>query len=193
MREVSEKRGVMSKLQSIISGFKYVPKKTFVLFGLLAAVLVPSVLLAWGPDRTTFTMDKPASYVTFNSIVDNPGVGDERNFTRIRETGSDTWSDTATIQEGKEYTIRMYVHNNAASNLNLVATNVRAALNLPLNTYTTDFTVNGFISADNAKPAKVWDQVIVRSDKEFRLQVVSAKYFNNVTFNSIVNSLYCIV
>ena len=181
MREVSEKRGVMSKLQSIISGFKYVPKKTFVLFGLLAAVLVPSVLLAWGPDRTTFTMDKPASYVTFNSIVDNPGVGDERNFTRIRETGSDTWSDTATIQEGKEYTIRMYVHNNAASNLNLVATNVRAALNLPLNTYTTDFTVNGFISADNAKPAKVWDQVIVRSDKEFRLQVVSAKYFNNVT------------
>ncbi|MGE5309659.1 MAG: hypothetical protein ACM3JF_01095 [Sphaerimonospora mesophila] len=171
----------MSKLQSIISGFKYVPKKTFVLFGLLAAVLVPSVLLAWGPDRTTFTMDKPASYITFNSITDNPGVGDERNFTRIRETGSDTWSDSATIQEGKEYTIRMYVHNNAASNLNLVATNVRAALNLPLNSYTTNFTVNGFISADNAKPAKVWDQVTVKSDKEFRLQVVSAKYFNNVT------------
>ncbi len=181
MREVSEKRGVMSKLQSIVSGFKYVPKKTFVLFGLLAAILVPSVLLAWGPDRTTFTMDKPASYVTFNSIVDNPGVGDERNFTRIRETGSDTWGDVANVQEGKEYTIRMYVHNNAAANLNLTATNVRAALNLPLNNYTTDFTINGFVSADNAKPAKVWDQVIVRSDREFRLQVVSAKYFNNIT------------
>lgn len=171
----------MSKLQSIIKAIKYMPKKTFVLFGLLAAVLVPAAIYAWGPDRTTFTMEKPATYVTFNSITDNPGVGDERNFTRIRETGSDTWGDVANIQEGKEYTIRMYVHNNAASNLNLVATNVRAALNLPLNTYTTEFTANGFVSADNSNPAKVWDQVILKSDKEFRLQVVSAKYFNNVT------------
>ena len=181
MRELSEKRGVMSKVQSVLSAFKYVPKKTFVIFGLIAATLVPAALWAWGPSRTTFTMDEPASYVTFNSITDNPSVGDERNFTRIRETGSSTWADSVTVQEGKEYTIRMYVHNNAASNLNLTATNVRAALNLPLNTYTTDFTVNGFISADNSNPAKVWDQVIVRSDKEFRLNVVSAKYFNNVT------------
>ncbi len=171
----------MSKLQSILSAFKYVPKKTFVLFGLVAAVLVPAAIWAWGPSRATFTMAVPATYVTFNSITDNPGVGDERNFTQIRESGSSQWQDSQIVESGKEYTIRMYVHNNAASNLNKVATNVRASLNLPLNNYTTNFTANGFISADNANPAKVWDQVIVKSDKEFRLNVVSAKYFNNVT------------
>lgn len=171
----------MSKLQSIIKAFKYVPKKTFVLFGLMAAVLVPAAIYAWGPDRATFTMDKPASYVAFNAITDNPNVGDERNFTRIRETGTSSWSDVGIMESGKEYEIRMYVHNNAASNLGLVANNVRASLNIPRNTYTTDFTVNGFVSADNANPSKVWDQVIIRGDKEFRLQVVSAKYFNNIT------------
>lgn len=171
----------MSKLQSILSAFKYVPKKTFVLFGLVAVVLVPAAIWAWGPSRATFTMAVPATYVTFNSITDNPGVGDERNFTQIRESGSSQWQDSQIVESGKEYTIRMYVHNNAASNLNKVATNVRASLNLPLNNYTTNFTANGFISADNANPAKVWDQVIVKSDKEFRLNVVSAKYFNNVT------------
>ncbi len=174
----------MSKLQSIFKALQYVPKKTFVVFGLIAAVLVPAAIWAWGPERATFTMEVPATYVTFNSITNNTSVGDERNFTRIRETGSSVWGDKVTVQEGKEYTIRMYVHNNAASNLNLVATNVRASLNLPLNNYTTNFTANGFISADNAKPNKVWDQVIVNSDKEFRLQVVSAKYFNNVTGNT---------
>ena len=45
---------------------------------------------AWGPERTTFTMESPATYPTFNSITDNPTIGDERNFVRIGEIDAAT-------------------------------------------------------------------------------------------------------
>ncbi|MCL2174047.1 DUF11 domain-containing protein [Candidatus Saccharibacteria bacterium] len=179
----------MNKLRSIITALKYAPKKVAAIFLLLAAILVPATIIAWGPNRTTFTMEKPATYVTFNSITNNPSVGDERNFVVIREVGATAWADVATMQEGKEYDIRMYVHNNAADNLGLVAHNVRAALNLPRNNYVTEFEVNGFISADNANPTKIWDNLLLQSDKEFRVQVVSAKYYNNITGSSLGRQL----
>ena len=40
----------------------------------------------WGPqDRTMFTWDSPASYVTFNSISNNPFIGNETNFVRVKK------------------------------------------------------------------------------------------------------------
>lgn len=159
-----------------------VPKRTAVAFGLLAAVLIPVGLYAWGPSRGTYTMAHPADHVTFNSITDNPDVGDERNFLRVREVGQATWSDTANLQAGKTYEARIYVHNNAAANLNLHATNVRAALNLPngSNVYGKAFEVNAFVSADNATPNTIWDNMVLKSDKEFHVKVVSQKYYNNI-------------
>ena len=61
----------------------------------ILALIGVSAANAWGPERTTFTMDKPASYVTFDSITDNQssesvGIGDERNFVRVRKTGETT-------------------------------------------------------------------------------------------------------
>ena len=50
------------------------------------------------------------------------------------------------VQNGKEYYVRIYVHNNAASNLNLVAENVVAKLNVPTTTAKT-VTVQGQVSA----------------------------------------------
>ena len=44
---------------------------------------------AWGPERATFTMENPASYPTFNSITDNPTIGDERDFVRVGEINAD--------------------------------------------------------------------------------------------------------
>ena len=49
--------------------------------GLLNAASVS----AWGPERTTFTMASPATYPTFNSITNNPTIGDERDFVRVGE------------------------------------------------------------------------------------------------------------
>lgn len=169
-----------SKIKLVLNS---VPKRTAAVMGLIAAVLVPLGLNAWGPGRTTFTMEKPATYVTFDSITDNPDVGSELNFARVSEQGQKGWSDTATMQEGKTYVARLYVHNNMAANLaNNVATNVRAGINMPTgaNVWGKQFDVNSFISADNANPKKIWDDIILKSDKAFHVKIVSQKYYNNV-------------
>ena len=74
----------------------------------------------------------------------------------------------------------MYVHNNAASNLNLVAENVVAKLNVPTTT-AKNVTVQGQISASNAKPNTVWDEATFSSDNDFNLAYVagSALFENN--------------
>ena len=102
--------------------------------GAVAAVTAASALVvfAWGPSgRKTFTMEKPADYVTFNSITNNV-IGDERYFVSASKwTGSakdNYFSDTTYVEDGKEYVVRMYVHNNAGANLGLVAENVKALL-----------------------------------------------------------------
>ena len=86
--------------------------------------------LAYGPNRNTYTVAKPADHIVFNSIVDNPTLGgNEQDFVGIREVGtSNAWSNSVQAKPGKEYYVRMYVHNNAASNLKLVAQNVVAKL-----------------------------------------------------------------
>lgn len=152
---------------------------------LAVAVAITSVgVLAYGPERQTFTIEKPASYVTFNSITNNRDYGDERNFV-IAKDASNTqpggWSDSVNIEDGKEYLVRMYVHNNAGANLNLNATNTRVMANVP-NTSAKSHRVDGYVTADNAKPNRVYDHVNFSSDKEFSLTYVagSARYYNNV-------------
>jgi len=147
------------------------------------AIIVPATLFAWGPDRPTFTEQNPAPYVTFDSITNNSFYGDERDFTTIKDasnTNDGGWVDNIAVQPGKEYVVRMYVHNNAASNLNLVATNVRASASVPTTTGKS-VGISGFISSDNANPNKIWDDVQLTSDQNFNLAYVpgSASYHNN--------------
>ena len=157
--------------------------------GVFAAVTVAVLgiggsVLAYGPERTTYTVEKPADKITFNSITNNSNYGDERNFMLIKDaanTSAGGWSDTVDVQDGKEYIVRLYVHNNAAANLNLVAENTRVKVNVPTNT-ANSVKLDGFVSADNASPAQVWDDVVMRSDKKFNIAYVqgSSRYHNNV-------------
>lgn len=169
----------MSKITSLI---RRAPKRLSAAIAMIAAVIiVPAAVLAWGPIRDTYTVQNPAPRVTFNSITNNPNIGDERNFVGIREVGStNVWYDDVTVQPGKEYFVRMYVHNNAADNLNLTAENVRAKFNLPTNT-AKSLQVNGFLSSSNATPTEVYDHARFNSDKDFNLAYVggSLKYENN--------------
>lgn len=169
----------MNKFKQLV---RRAPKRTSALIAMIAAVIiVPASLYAWGPSRTTFTIEKPADYVTFNSIVDNPNIGDERNFVGIRENGTNNkWTDNMQVQPGKEYTVRMYVHNNAAKNLNKVAKDVTAKFDLPTKT-AKSIEVNGFLSASNAKPKQVWDNAKFSSNQDFNLAYKSGtlKYYNN--------------
>ena len=170
MRDRMKKLINFIKNHSIISG------------SVLVAAIAPALVWAWGPSRPSFTIEKPADYITFNSITNNPVIGgDEKDFVRIREVGSNAkWTNNMKVQNGKEYYVRMYVHNNAASNLNLVAENVVAKLNVPTTT-AKNVTVQGQISASNAKPNTVWDEATFSSDNDFNLAYVagSALFENN--------------
>ena len=170
MRDQMKKLINFIKNHSIISG------------SILVAAVAPALVWAWGPSRPSFTIEKPADYITFNSITNNPVIGgDEKDFVGIREVDSNAkWTNNMKVQNGKEYYVRMYVHNNAASNLNLVAENVVAKLNVPTTT-AKNVTVQGQISASNAKPNTVWDEATFSSDNDFNLAYVagSALFENN--------------
>ena len=170
MRDQMKKLINFIKNHSIISG------------SVLVAAIAPALVWAWGPARPSFTIEKPADYITFNSITNNPVIGgDEKDFVGIREVGSNAkWTNNMKVQNGKEYYVRMYVHNNAASNLNLVAENVVAKLNVPTTT-AKNVTVQGQISASNAKPNTVWDEATFSSDNGFNLAYIagSALFENN--------------
>lgn len=171
--------------QKLTSLIHKVPTKSGLFVAIAATVAVTGNLaLAYGPERQTYTIERPADHITFNSITNNPNYGDERNFTIIKDasnTSAGGWTDNITVENGKEYLVRMYVHNNAAANLNLVAKNTRVMANLPT-AASTKAQIDGFITADNATPAKIWDSVVMTSDKKFNIGYVngSATYYNNV-------------
>lgn len=164
------KKWVAKSILLVVSSFA-----TIVLLG----ATVPAS--AWGPERTTYTNESPASYATFNSITNNVAVGDERNFVRVREAGTDqTFQDEIEVVPGKEYEVYIYYHNNAASNTNEsgfgMATNTRVA-----SAYPTVLTpgergmVSGIISwsyvtqekPNDPETGKVWDEAYLttQSDK----------------------------
>jgi uncharacterized repeat protein (TIGR01451 family)/LPXTG-motif cell wall-anchored protein len=173
----------MGKLLTIM---RNTPKRSSALVAMIAAaIVVPAALFAWGPtDRPTYTVENPADHITFNSITNNPDYGDERNFVRIKDASdmsAGNWKDELTVQPGKEYLVQMYVHNNAATSLNLTAENTRVMANVP-NTTGKKVQIDGFITANNATPDRIWDQAIFNSDRDFNLSYVngSTKFYNNV-------------
>ncbi len=142
------------------------------------AIVLPAS--AWGPERPTYTNDSPADYATFNSITDNAAVGDERNFVRVRELGTDdNFTDELEIVPGKEYEVYIYYHNNAGTNTNEsgfgIATNTRVASAYPtLVTPGEKGMVSGIISwsyvtpsePNNPKTGTVWDEAYLSTKSE---------------------------
>lgn len=173
-------------MHKLFAALRRLPKRTTAAAAIIAAaIIIPATLFAWGPDRPTYTVAQPADHVTFDSITDNPNIGDERNFVGIREAGTNgLWQDSVAAQPGKEYTVRMYVHNNAASNLNLVAQNVTAKFNLPTTTGKS-IDVTGFINSTNASPQEVYDNATFTSSQDFNLayETGTLKYYNNANGN----------
>lgn len=149
----------------------------------LALVLIPALHGAadWGPVRTTFTWANPASYITFNSITDNPQVGDERKFYGVADVNSTQYTKAINVSDNEEVSLRVYYHNNAASNLNLVATNSRVRFALP-STASTSTWSTAHISADNATPGDVADTVDFTGALPFTLSYEpgTAQIWNNV-------------
>ncbi len=135
---------------------------------------------AWGPqDRPTFTYEVPATYPTFNSITNNPTLGDERNFVRVRKAGdTNPDSDEVTLEVGEEYEVAIYYHNNAASNYNAsgegIAENVRMRTEFPSYLEANQSAqVVGFITSSNANPGEIWDSAYLDAKEPVYLNYVA--------------------
>ena len=184
-----------------IKAIKQTPK-AILLLGVLAMALSPfaivgetSALDSWGPqDRATFTWEKPAPYRTFNSITDNPTIGDERNFVRVKEVGVDgPHYDNVDVIPGKEYEVYVYFHNNASASLNDsgkgIADNVRLSTKLPekLEAGQTG-TIYGTITSTNTDPESVWDTAFLKATETVYMRYVpdSAVIHNGGTANGAI-------
>ena len=155
-------------MKKFMQFLKNVPKRVYVLVAaIIAAVVIPASLLAWGPSRDPYTIEEPADHVVFNSITNNPAIGDERNFVQIRDadSGNETYSDSISLEAGHEYVVFIYFHNNASSSLNADGTGiatgayVKAAIPAVVTNGSTSTTGVGYVGAANADPSEVWDNI----------------------------------
>lgn len=180
----------MSKLTSLI---RRAPKR-FAAVGLMiaAAVIIPAAVFAWGPSRPTFTGANPAPYVTFNSITDNPDVGDERNFVRIRPAGQGNYDKNVNVEAGKTYDVMVYYHNNASDSLNASGAGIAHNVMLRMQMASTvaknsDTKITGFISASNANPGEVYDSATLTNTSAGTMDLSFVAGSAKVTSNGAVN------
>ncbi len=159
----------------------------------LALLLMPvTEAWAWGPERETYTMEEPADHATFNSITDNPSIGDERDFVRVGEINSDetTLGNEVEVIPGKQYLVYVYYHNNASATYNdsaydnvgvAVETRIASSFSKVV-TPDESGTITATITADNADPQSVWDEAyMTTSSGKVSLNYVegSAKIYND--------------
>jgi len=181
----------MSKLLSLI---RRAPKRFSAFVAVIAAaVIVPLAVQAYGPERPTFDQSTgPAPYVTFNSIKDNPDVGDERNFVRVRPAGAGTYADNANVQAGQTYDVMVYYHNNASTGLNAsgvgIARDVMLRMQMEANIAANSKTnVSGFITSSNAKPTEVYDSASLTNASAAPMNMSFVAGSAKVTSNGKVN------
>lgn len=155
------------------------------------AAIAPALVSAWGntgEGRRTYTIQEINSGVlgddiVFNSIADssdnlsaeNQAAGvilplqDERNFVGARDasTGNNgknnVWDgNTITVEEGKTYIVRLYVHNNNPKGEAATAENVKVSFQIPEMISATP-RINGYIDAPGTKYSSYWDYVDFKS------------------------------
>ncbi len=145
------------------------------------ALLVSAPVSAWGPERPTYTMDRPAEKAVFNSIIDNAAVGDERDFVRIAEVNSgQPFTSELELQPGKEYIVMIYFHNDASATFNDAAhgrvgfaENVRVMSYFPPKLEARERgKVDGLISTSNTDPREVWDEAYITASEAMTLHYV---------------------
>ncbi len=174
--------------------------------GALAVVLGGGLsvgrVAAWGPERQTYTMANPAESATFNSITDNAAVGDERDFVRVVKVGTGgKYSNEVTLEDGGEYEVYIYYHNDASSTFNTkeynyrgVASKTKLSTSFPINVKNgAREAVSAIISSTTTTPEKVWDEAYFKAEegKEFNLAYKegSAKIYNDWGANGKVLSI----
>lgn len=179
--------------------FKHISMAGAAVATMVLAQAVAPAAMAWGPERTTYTMNAPAKKAVFNSITDNAAVGDERDFVRIVEKGiNGTYTSDLTIEAEKEYEVFIYFHNDASTTYNDpsynyigVAQNTRVSSSFPTSLKAGEVgKIFGRITSTSTDPAAVWDEAYVRAKEALTLHYVSgsAKIYNRWQANGSVLS-----
>lgn len=191
MKNIITNAKQMLRLERIMTPLAVVTLTILSVFAFAAAPFAS----AWGPQRETFTMEVPATFRTFNSITNNPVIGDERNFVRIREAGVGTFGNEVQLIPGREYEVYIFFHNNAACNFNAtgegIAQNVRMRSQFPSVVRPGERgRISGEITSTNTTPLAVWDYVYVTATSVVSLRYVpaSAIIHNNGAANGRILS-----
>ncbi len=178
---------------------------TGIVVAALTFVAMSAPVMAWGPERPTFTNASPADYPTFNSITDNIVLGDERDFVRVVELVGEGeelnhYVDELEIEPGKRYGVFIYYHNNAKSKLNTaeydysgIAWNTKVATKFPSELKAGERgMISGIVSSTSANPEKVWDEAYVTAKEDLTLHFVllSAKLHNDWAADGTTLSTY---
>lgn len=179
------------RIKQLLAKLKPSKKATVALLAVVAIAVPATAWAAWGPGRPVWDWNDPNQHKgsltgpVFNSFINTPTYGDERNLTSIAPAGTAAWKDSTNVEVGKEVDVRVFIHNNANESTNAsglgVAKNTKVELYLPEGVGS-GFDIGGYISADNATPKRVYDTANVRSNnKNFEIQYVpgSAKIYNN--------------
>lgn len=176
------------------------------------AAITPEIVSAWGnagEGRRTYTIaeinnDDLGNNIVFNSIKDSDGnlsaknqeagvimpLTDERNFVGARDasTGNNgknnVWDgNTITVEEGKTYIVRLYVHNNNPNGEKATAENVKVSFQIPEMISATP-RINGYIDAPGTTYGSYWDYV------DFKSADGRAFYLDYVEGSALVESNY---
>lgn len=139
-----------------------------------------------GPRREMFYVASGGSpYPSFNSILDNPHVGDERNFVGLRpvtrEGIPNVWSDDVWGEAGDEFVARIFVHNAGVAGEDPAGVNAlqQARVRAGLSSGVDEVSFFGELSAVNAMT--VWDGATIHLTEGLKVVVdeASVKLENN--------------
>ncbi|HEX6153410.1 MAG TPA: hypothetical protein VFZ19_07815 [Solirubrobacterales bacterium] len=144
----------------------------------------------FGPSRPHYWCKRPSScdganHVVFNSYVNAPNYGDERDFVNAKPAADETSGDfynVLTVEPEETVLIRLYVNNSAwTARLRRgdgIARGTRARVRIPLSAGTRHY-ILGFIRASNARPSTVWDGVVLESEEQtvVRYEFDSARWW----------------
>ncbi|MBT2515673.1 hypothetical protein [Arthrobacter sp. ISL-30] len=138
--------------------------------------------VGWGPERPIYNEEATPNYPVFNSVRDNPDLGDERSFYAIKDAADlnvGPWRKSIVMQPGHTYILRIYVRNDS-SFPKALASGTKIMVNLPTCTGTAIGT-SAFVVSQDAYPHEIYDGVRLLSDKPFNLAYVndSAMIYSN--------------
>lgn len=142
-----------------------------------------------GPERETYNADAKVPKVVFNSFNQRGEFGEQKLFIGIRSEEDVNYRRSIQLEPGFEYEVRVAYCNNADTSLPKADSSAKDA---KLKAYFSDSVgpskkaiVSASISAENAKPAMIWDAVILQADEEIPIsyKIASAKIWNNQRSN----------